>query len=160
MRKAALTAHVTSSVGWLGAIAAFLALAVAGVASRDAQTIRGCYLAMEVAIRFVIVPLALTSLLTGFVSSVGTSWGLVRHYWVLVKLLITVVATVVLLLQLAPISSLADVAAHTTPVDADLHGTRISLVAHAGGGLLVLFVTTILAVYKPRGTTRYGRRQH
>jgi hypothetical protein len=31
LRKFALTAHVTSSVGWLGAVAAFLALAVAGL---------------------------------------------------------------------------------------------------------------------------------
>ena len=47
LRKFALTAHVTSSVGWLGAVAAFLALAVAGLAVRDAQTVRASYLSME-----------------------------------------------------------------------------------------------------------------
>ena len=31
LRKFALTTHVTSSVGWLGAVGAFLALAIAGV---------------------------------------------------------------------------------------------------------------------------------
>lgn len=47
LRKFALTAHITSSIGWLGAIAAFLALAVAGLTSQDEQAVRAAYLAME-----------------------------------------------------------------------------------------------------------------
>ncbi len=159
LRKLALTAHVASSVGWLGAVAAFLALAVAGLAGRDAQTARAAYLAMEPVARFVIVPLALASLVSGLVQSLGTPWGLFRHYWVLVKLLVTVVATVVLLLQLDPIGHLADAAAGTALSGDDLREARASLVAHAGGGLLVLLVPLALSVYKPRGTTRYGRRK-
>jgi len=46
LRKFALTAHVTSSVGWLGAVAGFLALAVAGLTNHDGQLVRGLYLAM------------------------------------------------------------------------------------------------------------------
>ncbi|MGH9252111.1 MAG: hypothetical protein ACRD0W_21725 [Acidimicrobiales bacterium] len=77
VRKLALTAHVTFSVGWTGAVAAYLALAVAALASRDAQLVRGTYLAMEVAAAwFVIVPLSLGSLLTGLVQALGTTWGL------------------------------------------------------------------------------------
>jgi hypothetical protein len=57
LRKLALTAHVTSSVGWLGAVAGFLALAVAGLTSEDAQMVRAAYLAMELTGWFVIVPL-------------------------------------------------------------------------------------------------------
>ena len=102
VRQVALTAHVTASVGWLGAVAAFLALAVAGVASGDEQRVRGAYVAMELTGWYVIVPLSLASLLTGLVQSLGTTWGLVRHYWVLVKLLITVAATFLLLLHMAP----------------------------------------------------------
>ncbi|MDQ6901046.1 MAG: hypothetical protein M3072_16375, partial [Candidatus Dormibacteraeota bacterium] len=82
LRKFALTAHVTCSVGWLGAVAGFLALAVAGLTSRDAQMVRGTYLAMDVTGWFVIVPLSFASLLTGLISSLGTPWGLFRHYWV------------------------------------------------------------------------------
>ena len=91
--------------------------------------------------------------------SLGTPWGLFQNYWVLFKLLITVVATIVLLLQMEPISYIAGVAAETTLSSADLREARISLVAHAGGGLLVLLVPMILSVYKPRGMTRYGRRK-
>src|SRR5712691_12989746 len=63
LRKFALTAHVTSSVGLLGSIAAFLALAVAGLTSEGAQVVRAAYLAMDLTTRFVIVPLAFASLL-------------------------------------------------------------------------------------------------
>ncbi|MDQ3220976.1 MAG: hypothetical protein M3Q26_09590, partial [Acidobacteriota bacterium] len=47
LSKFALTAHITSSVGWLGAVVGFLALAIAGLTSDDAQTVRASYLAME-----------------------------------------------------------------------------------------------------------------
>lgn len=87
LRKFALTAHVTSSVGWLGAVAGFLALAVAGLTSHDAQKVRAAYLAMELTGWFVIVPLSIASPLTGLVQSLGSTWGLFRHYWVLIKFL-------------------------------------------------------------------------
>jgi hypothetical protein len=160
LRKLALTAHVTSSVGWLGAVAGFLALAVAGLASQDAQTVRGAYLAMELTGWFVLVPLAISSLLTGLVQSLGTTWGLFRHYWVVFKLLINVVATVVLLLYMQTLGSLAEVAAGSTSPSADLGALRSpSPALHAGAALLLLIVATTLAVYKPRGMTRYGQRK-
>jgi hypothetical protein len=159
VRRLALTAHVSSSVGWLGAVASSLALAVAGVASEDPLTVRGAYLTLELIGWYVLVPLSAASLLTGLISSLGTTWGLFRHYWVLVKLLLTVFATIVLLLQLEPISQLADAATDTTLSADDLGAQRDSLVLHAGGGLLVLLATATLSVYKPRGRTRYGWRK-
>ena len=161
LRKIAVTAHVTSSVGWLGAVAAFLALAVASLTSADAQRARSADLAMDLTAWFVIVPLCFASLLTGLVSSLGTPWGLFRHYWVLVKLLITLPATLVLLLHMQPISVLAAVAAKTSPTlsDADLHELRTLLVTAAGAALLVLLVLTTLSMYKPRGMTQYGWRK-
>jgi hypothetical protein len=156
LRKFALTAHVTSSVGWLGAVAAFLALAVVGLSSQDAQTVRGAYLVMEPAARLVLVPLAFASLITGFVMSLGTTWGLFRHYWVLFKLLINVFATVVLLIYMQTFDVMADVAADPS---ADLALVRnASPMIHSLLALLVLLVATVLAVHKPRGMTRYGRR--
>src|SRR6266571_4033072 len=159
LRKFALTAHVTSSVGLLGSIAAFLALAVAGLASQDAQMVRGAYPAMELIARFVIVPLAFASLLVGLIQSLGTPWGLFRHYWVLVKLLLTVFATIVLLVQMELISYAAHLAGETTLSRGELRAAGIQLVVHAAGGLLVLLVPTVLSVYKPPGITRYARRR-
>jgi len=160
VRKFALTTHVACSVGFLGAVASFLALAVAGLTSQDAQTVRAAYLAMELTTWSVIVPLGFASLLTGLVQSLGTPWGLFRHYWVLVKLLLTLLTTVVLLLQTRPVTYMAAVAAERTLSAAELRGLRSSLVwPHAAGGLLLLLVTTTLSVYKPRGMTRYGWRK-
>ncbi|MET0397354.1 MAG: hypothetical protein ABW277_11060 [Longimicrobiaceae bacterium] len=159
LRRLALTVHVASSVGWLGAVASFLALAVAGLTSPDAQVVRAAYLATEVTTWLVIVPLSVASLLTGLVQSLGTPWGLFRHYWVLAKLVLTLVATLLLLLHAQPIGYVAGVAAETTLSGGDLRGLRIQLVADAGAALLVLLVATALSVYKPRGMTRYGWRK-
>lgn len=133
VRKFALTAHVTSSVGLLGSIAAFLALAIAGLTSQDIKMVRAAYLAMEVIARCVIVPLAFASLLTGLIQSLGTPWGLFRHYWVVVKLLLTVFATVVLLVRMELIGYAARLAAETTMSRADLRAAGIQLVVHAAG---------------------------
>jgi hypothetical protein len=156
LRKLALTAHITSSVGWLGALAVFLAHALASAMSQDAQIVRAASLAMALSAWFVIFPLSVASLVTGLVQALGTAWGLFRHYWVLFKLVLTAVATLVLLLKLQPISALADAAAQTTFSSSDLVGLRTSLLVHAAGGLLVLLAAATLAVYKPAGTTRDG----
>ena len=159
LRKFALTTHITSSVGWLGSVAGFLALAIAGVSSQHAQTVRAAYLAMHLTTWFVIVPLSLASLLTGLVQSLGTTWGLFRHYWVVTKLLLTVLATLILLLHTQSIHHVAAVAAETTLSSTDLRQLRIQLVGDAAAALFVLLVTTTLSVYKPWGMTPYGLRK-
>jgi hypothetical protein len=90
--------------------------------------------------------------------ALGTPWGLFRHYWVLITFLLTSFATVILLLHMPSVSALADVAREAD--DATL-GRLGGDLFHAGGGLLVLLVITVLNVYKPRGMTPYGwRKQH
>lgn len=159
LRKLALTAHVACSVGLVGAVASFLALAVAGLSSKDAQLVRAAYIASGLTAWLVIVPLSFAALLTGLVQALGTTWGLFRNYWVLAKFLLTVLTIAVLLLQMEGISYIAGVAAETTLSSGDLLALRRSLMTHAAGGLLVLLVTTTLSVYKPRGMTRYGWRK-
>ncbi len=86
--------------------------------------------------------------------------GLSRHYWVLFKLLINVSAIIILLMYTQTLSYLAGVAAETTLPSEELGVLRSpSVVLHAGAALLLLLVATVLAVYKPRGMTRYGRRK-
>ncbi|MBA2337311.1 MAG: DUF2269 domain-containing protein [Acidimicrobiia bacterium] len=159
IRKLALTAHVSASVGWLGAVAAVLALAVAGVTSGDPQTVRGAYVVMEFMGRFVLVPLAFASLLTGLIQALGTRWGLFRHYWVLFKLLINLFSTLVLLTYMETFSFMSGVAADATSALAVVRNS--SPLFHAIAALVLLLVATALSVYKPRGMTRYGqRKQH
>jgi hypothetical protein len=159
VRKFVRTVHVTVTVGWLGAVVGFLALAIAGLASQDAQLVRACYLAMDLITRFVIVPLSIIPLLlTGPILSLGTPWGLFRHYWIVVKLVINILSTLILLIHLQPIEHMARVAAEGTLSSAD-RMVQIQLVVAAGAGLVALLVATGLAVFKPRGMTVYGWRK-
>ena len=158
LRSFTFTAHLTSSVGWVGAVIVFLALAVIGLTSQDDLTVRGTYIVMEPAAWFVLVPLAHASLLSGIALSLGTAWGLFRHYWVVLKLLITVFATVVLLIYMGRFRRMAGVAAD--PV-VDLTLVRnASPIIHAILALILLLVATVLGVYKPLGMTAYGRHKH
>lgn len=154
-RKFTLTVHIVSSMGWLGAVFVYLALAAAALSSDGLEAVRASWWALQVALWFVIVPLSLVSLLSGIAQGLGTPWGLFRHYWVLFKLLLTVFATVILLLHLPTVTSLAAASARQPGVDqAGLVGELV----HGGGGLLVLLGATTLSVYKPRGETGFGRR--
>jgi hypothetical protein len=159
LRKFVLTAHITFSVGWLGAVIAYLALAIAGLTSHDASMVRAAYLSMELMGWFVIVPFSLAALLTGLVQSLGTPWGLFRHYWILVKFLLTSAGTIVLLLHMPAVRHMAELAAEATFSSADFRALGIQLMVHAAGGLLVLLAATTLSVYKPWGLTAYGRRK-
>lgn len=151
LRKALLTMHIVTSVGMPGAVAAFLVLAMVGLSANEPAV----YSAMELITRYAIVPLAWASLLTGISQSLTTPWGLFRHYWILVKLALTVLALVVLLLQVEPIRLLAELPPELLVRD-EWTSTRFSTILHAGGGLAVLILATVLSVYKPRGLTRYG----
>ena len=155
LRKFTLTIHVTCSVGWVGAALAYLALGITAGTSHDPLIIRASWLAMDLVGWYVIVPLAIASLLTGIVISLGTRWGLLRHYWVLIALVLTTLAAAVLLLHMPTVSATAEAARRTD--DAGLHALGGD-VLHPGLGVLVLLTVTVLNMYKPRGVTPFGRR--
>jgi hypothetical protein len=156
LRTFTFTAHITSSVGWLGAVIAFLALAVIGLTSPDEATVRGAYLVMAPAAWLVLVPLAHASLLSGIAISLGTPWGLFRHYWVVLKLLITAFSTVILMIYLGTFRQMAGVAADPV-VELGLVRNP-SPVVHAILALALLLIATVLGIYKPFGMTAYARR--
>ena len=159
LRKFALTAHIVSSIGWAGALAAFLVLAAAGLTSQNTPTVRVAYVASDLITWYAIVPLAIASLVTGIVQALATPWGLFQHFWVVIKLVIVAAATFMLLMKTGPIGYIADRAAEGALSPTDLMGLKISILAHAVGGLLVLLWAAALGMYKPRGLTRYGWRK-
>ncbi len=156
LRLFVLVVHVVSSVGWLGAVGCYLALTLVALPSPDAPAGRAAYVAMDLVTRLVIVPMALGSSLSGIVSSLGTNWGLLRHYWVLVKVFLTIPATLVLLLHSAPIAELARVAEGPAVIGGDLGRLRAQLFAAAAAAAVVLVVATALSIYKPRGRTPFS----
>jgi uncharacterized membrane protein len=154
LRKAVLATHIGTSVGWLGALLAYLTLDITVATGANIETVRGAAIAMDLLVRYAIVPLAIASVFIGIINALGTPWGLFRHYWVLAKLILTLFAAGVLFLQVASLRYLADLA--TAPEPHQLRGTLL----HSVGGTVVLVTTLILSVFKPRGLTHYGWRQH
>ena len=156
LRRFTLTTHVTSSVGWVGAVLVFLALAAIGLSSGDEHTVRGAYLVMAPAAWFVLVPLAHASLFSGIALSLGTPWGLIRHYWVVLKLIITVFSTVILMIYMGTFRQMAGVAAD--PVVELGFVRNPSPLVHSILALILLIAASVLGIYKPFGMTPYGRR--
>lgn len=156
LRKLALATHLTVSVGWIGAVVAYLALGVVAVTSEDTPTVRGAYLLMEPLGWYVIVPLAVGSLVTGVVMALGTRWGLFRHYWVVFSFGLTLFSTYILIRHMPDVSTTADVMREADGAALPRRGGDL---VHPALGLLVLLVIQVLNVYKPRGMTRYGQRK-
>jgi hypothetical protein len=102
-----------------------------------------------------LVPLALLSLATGLLQSFGTPWGVLRHYWVVVKLGITVAATAILLLYLQTLAHFGRLARNGGDLDV-LQDP--SPVLHSAAAPVLLVAATALSVFKPKGVTRRGWR--
>ena len=151
-QKFALLAHITFSVGWFGAVVPYLALVIAGLTSHDTQVVRAACLSMELIGWYVIVPFSFAALLSGLVMSLGSQWGLFRHWWILAKFLLTIFAVFVLFRHMQDVSRMAK---ETMLSSADFRPDFI----HATGGLLVLITAMTLSVFRPWGMTPYGRRR-
>lgn len=163
LRKLTITAHVTFSVGWLGAVAAFLVLSITGLTSHDAEVVRGAYLSMDLISRFVIIPVCFAALATGLLQALGTPWGLFRYYWILMKFGLAIFATIALLIHqfavMAEAAKRVSGAAAETLFGPDFGPLKTELVRAPSLAILLLLVVTTLGVYKPWGLTRYGRRR-
>lgn len=156
LRKLALSIHLTFSVGWIGAVIAYLGLGVAAETSRDVQTVRAAWIAMELTGWFVIVPLAVASLVTGLIMALGTKWGLFRYYWVAISFILTLFAAVILVLHMPSVSASVEVAREAEGAALKALGGDL---LHPGIGLVILLVVQVLNLYKPPGMTRYGWRK-
>jgi hypothetical protein len=157
-RKVVLAVHLTCSVGWLGAVVAYVPLDLTVALSNEAATVRAAWTAMGLIASWAIVPLAITSLVTGLLISLGTRWGLFRHWWVVVSLVLTVVAVLVLLQEMSVIGGSATTASVLATPDEQVLALPPTL-PHSIGGLLVLLVVQWLNVFKPQGLTPYGWRR-
>ncbi|TGK14137.1 hypothetical protein EHO60_01980 [Leptospira fletcheri] len=153
LRKFNLTTHVAVSVGWMGAVVSFLVLSIAGIASANAEVVRSSYISMDLVSKYAILPMSLASVLTGLILAFGTPWGLFRYYWVFIKFLLGVFATIALILhQFVAISEASKGVMIATAGSFPNPGKLgPQLVLDAALAFFVLFFATLLSVYKPWG---------
>jgi hypothetical protein len=159
--KLLLTAHIMVSVGWLGVVVAKLAIGLAAATTGDPGVAGALYASMEVVNR-VFPPAAIATFATGVLLALGTKWGLLQHYWVAAKLVLTVAvpATAVQLGdRLVQQSSAA--ASGPAAADATILGFAAAptlLISLSAAHVLMLGAATVISVYKPWGKTWFGRR--
>lgn len=145
-RKAVLTVHVVTAVGWLGVDLVLLTLGVAGLTGADPEVV---YPAQSLIGRMLFAPLSVLVWLVGVVNAVGTPWGLLRHRWVLVKLLLTTAMLgLVLFLLLPALTEAGDLAGDLPRRD------RITMVVAPSVSSTLLLFATVLSTYKPWGRVR------
>jgi hypothetical protein len=159
-RKALLLFHVLTSVSWIGVDLVMGVLAFRGLTGDDPAEMAVIYRALEMFCFPLLLTLGLLSLGSGLWLGLGTRFGLVRYWWVVVKLAITLVLLTLVLVLLRP--GLAEGAAQAAMVDASLPerltDVRASMIFPPIVSTTTLAFVTWLAVYKPWGVTPRGRR--
>ncbi|WP_415947660.1 DUF2269 domain-containing protein [Streptomyces sp. KLOTTS4A1] len=153
-RRATLVVHVTAAAGWLGLTLGLLALAAAAITTDSAATTEAAVRSMKLFADWLVIPLALLTLLSGLLLSLGTQWGLARHRWVYVKFWLTLATTAASTFALRPgVNHNAEIvsAGGALPDATDLiMGPIVSLTAYV--------FMTVISILKPWGLTRRGRR--
>ncbi|MEV5767862.1 hypothetical protein AB0L34_25275 [Micromonospora sp. NPDC052213] len=156
-RKVWLTLHIGIGVGWLGVSLGMLALSVVGVTTDRHEVRHGAYVLMDTFNVVLAIPSVFLAIITGAVVSLGTPWGLIKHRWVLAKLIIALSLPVLATFEGPWIDELA---ARTKDSAAEPGRTGILLVGAMALFLALLWTATILSVFKPGGRTRWGRREN
>jgi len=144
------------SVGWLGLDAVLLVLGATAALTGDPELTRACYVAMDAAGGAMLIPIALLTLLTGVVAGLGTKWGLVRYWWVLAKLVLTLAAATASIVLLR--ANLAAAAAEARLPLPDLGRYELEMVIPPTVALVLYTTMVVLSVLKPWGRTGWGRR--
>lgn len=163
VRKNLLTLHVITSVTWLGLDLAFLVLGITGLVTSDPATRHGAYLTLGVLSDTLLIPVSLGALITGLLLGIGTRWGLLRHYWVATKLVLTLIAVGLVLFSMRnTIAGAVDLMA-TVPAEnalaVDTGRVGLNLVIAPSVGLVIYVSSVVLSVFKPWGKTAYGARR-
>ncbi|WP_119294543.1 DUF2269 domain-containing protein [Streptomyces sp. YIM 130001] len=154
-RRATLVVHVAAAAGWLGLTLGLLALAVAAITTDSAATTEAAVRSMKIFSDWLVLPLALLTLASGLVLSLGTHWGLARHRWVYVKFWLTLATTVASLFALRPgVSDAAATVASGAPL-----GDPTGLIAGPIVSLSAYVFMAAVSVLKPWGLTKRGRKQ-
>jgi hypothetical protein len=157
-RKVTLVVHLVSVGAWIG-IDVMVAVLVGVGRFADDPVQRGtAYQALGWFVVWPMLTSGLVCLASGVVLGLGSRWGLVRYWWVLVKLVLNVVLSALVLVALRP--GMPDVVEHGRALSAGVASdVDVSfLVFPPTVSLTALVLATALAVFKPWGRVRRGHR--
>lgn len=158
-RKTTLIVHIVSAGAWIG-IDVMVAVLVLTGRFGTSDDVRG--LAYEALATFVVWPMlasGLVCLVTGLILGLGTRWGLLRYWWVAVKLVLNLVLCTLIVVLLQPgMDEVADYGRTMTSGAAEPEFIS-NLFYPPAVSLTALTFATVLAVAKPWGrlTRRPGR---
>lgn len=160
-RNAVLVLHVVSGIGWMGVDIAVFALLLTARSTTSAALVLSSFNAIGVIVPFAVPALSIGIVVTGLILGVGTRWGLIRYWWVLVKLLLSLIMTVLVFASLVPeVRSIGVLSATTTSADevrASLGALPTMLLFPPIVSFLMLGVATVLSISKPWGRTPWRR---
>jgi hypothetical protein len=153
-----LATHIIVSVGWLGIVVAKLVLGLRAVTLDAPEVSDALYASMEV-VDAAFPPAAVATLVTGVLLSLGTKWSLLRHYWIVTKLGLTVgvIVTGIALMDRLVRGSISGQAVGDPAILSLISAPTTFLISLSVAHVLMLGVATVVSVYKPWGKTRFGR---
>jgi hypothetical protein len=150
VRKAArqwlLFVHVVVSVGWMGAGAANVVLAVTAAMSSTGETRRVCYQLINRLDFALVIPLAFGTLASGLLISLATKWGLFRYWWVLVKLILT---SAVIIFSTFGVGVWVEESIAATTVGTATSPVATTLIAGAAANIICFLFMTWVSIAKP-----------
>jgi hypothetical protein len=154
MRRAVLTVHIIGAGAWIGIDVVLGVLVFTAQLTGDPQTEALCYRALELFAVWPLVGAGVVTLVSGIVLGLGTNYGLVRYWWVAVKLVMNVVLVALIVFALRP--GIAEAGAHGDALAAgaasDVATDGLMFPPVVSGTALV--VATVLSVFKPWGRIR------
>ena len=157
-RRAVLTVHLVAAGAWIGIDVVLGVLVFTAMGTNSTRTEALCYQALELFAVWPLLTAGMVSLLSGIVLGLGTNYGLVKYWWVAVKLALNIVLTTLVLFALRlgiyDATRYGDALAAGQPTDASVDSLAFPPIVSG----LALLAATILAVYKPWGRIRAARR--
>ncbi|MET8677272.1 hypothetical protein ABZW18_06710 [Streptomyces sp. NPDC004647] len=152
-RKVWLMLHIGFSVSWMGLSLAMVVMSVVGLTADGHGTRRTAYDIMHLFDLTLVIPSMALALITGVVVSLGTPWGLIRHWWVLLKFVIALsLPLFAAFFEHKWIKELRALEPSQEP-----GGTGLALVVCLVVFTVLLWTAVFLSVFKPGGRTRWGR---
>ncbi|WP_025745917.1 hypothetical protein [Kallotenue papyrolyticum] len=162
VRKSLTVLHAICGIGWMGVDIAVFALLMTARTTDDPALVASSFDAIRIIVPLAVPALSLGMLATGVLLGLGTRWGLIRYWWVLVKLLMALVMVVLVFVSLVPTVSSISVpvptAASADELRARLGPLPDMLLFPPIVSFLMLGIATILSIFKPWRHTPWSRK--